>query len=287
MMITFNDVTYTYQIGTPYEYQALKDINLNLEQGKYYAIVGQTGSGKSTLIQHFNGLLKPTTGSVKFNDLTITQKTKDKHIRALRQKVGLVFQFPESQLFEDNVEREIVFGPRNFKMDIEEVKARAYDLLIELGFSRDVMALSPFQMSGGQMRKIAIVSILAMNPDIIILDEPTAGLDPKSRHQVMELFKKIQLEQNKTIILVSHDMNDVAKYANEIIVMKEGSIAEQISPKKLFKYEAQLNEWHIALPDIVRLQKDFESKYHTKLSDVALTEEEFVKLYQEWHQHEE
>ncbi|PNZ69102.1 energy-coupling factor transporter ATPase [Staphylococcus croceilyticus] len=287
MMITFNDVTYTYQIGTPYEYQALKDINLTLEQGKYYAIVGQTGSGKSTLIQHFNGLLKPTTGFVKFNDLTITQKTKDKHIRALRQKVGLVFQFPESQLFEDNVEREIEFGPRNFKMDIEDVKARAYDLLIELGFSRDVMALSPFQMSGGQMRKIAIVSILAMNPDIIILDEPIAGLDPKSRHQVMELFKKIQLEQNKTIILVSHDMNDVAKYADEIIVMKEGSIAEQISPKKLFKHETQLNEWHIALPDIVRLQKDFEHKYQMELGDVALTEEEFVKLYQEWHQHEE
>ncbi|PNZ30669.1 cobalt transporter ATP-binding subunit [Staphylococcus petrasii] len=287
MTITFNDVTYTYQIGTPYEYQALKNINLTLEQGKYYAIVGQTGSGKSTLIQHFNGLLKPTSGSVEFNDLTITHKTKDKHIRPLRQKVGLVFQFPESQLFEDNVEREIEFGPRNFKMDIEEVKARAYNLLVELGFSRDVMALSPFQMSGGQMRKIAIVSILAMNPDVIILDEPTAGLDPKSRHQVMELFKKIQLEQNKTIILVSHDMNDVAKYADEIIVMKEGSIAEQISPKKLFKQETQLNEWHIALPDIVRLQKDFEQKYHTELSDVALTAEEFVKLYQEWQQHEE
>lgn len=287
MTITFNDVTYTYQIGTPYEYQALNNINLTLEQGKYYAIVGQTGSGKSTLIQHFNGLLKPTSGSVEFNDLTITHKTKDKHIRPLRQKVGLVFQFPESQLFEDNVEREIEFGPRNFKMDIEEVKARAYDLLVELGFSRDVMALSPFQMSGGQMRKIAIVSILAMNPDVIILDEPTAGLDPKSRHQVMELFKKIQLEQNKTIILVSHDMNDVAKYADEIIVMKEGSIAEQISPKKLFKQEMQLNEWHIALPDIVRLQKDFEQKYQTELSDVALTEEEFVKLYQEWQQHEE
>lgn len=136
------------------------------------------------------------------------------------------------------------------------------------------------------MRKIAIVSILAMNPDVIVLDEPTAGLDPKSRHQVMELFKKIQLEHNKTIILVSHDMNDVAKYADEIIVMKEGSIAEQVSPRKLFKHEAQLNEWHIALPDIVRLQKDLESKYQTELSDVALTEEEFVKLYQEWHQHE-
>ena len=183
-----------------------------MSRGKYYAIVGQTGSGKSTLIQHFNGLLKPTNGNIEHDELTIHSKTKDKFIRPIRQKVGLVFQFPESQLFEDNIEREIEFGPKNFGMNVEEVKERAFDLLLELGFPRNVMSLSPFQMSGGQMRKIAIVSILAMNPDVIVLDEPTAGLDPKSRQQVMELFKEIQLKQNKTIILVSHDMNEVAKY---------------------------------------------------------------------------
>ena len=216
MKIKFNDVTYTYQQGTPYEYKALDHINLTIEQGKYYAIVGQTGSGKSTLIQHFNGLLKPTNGNIEHDELTIHSKTKDKFIRPIRQKVGLVFQFPESQLFEDNIEREIEFGPKNFGMNVEEVKERAFDLLLELGFPRNVMSLSPFQMSGGQMRKIAIVSILAMNPDVIVLDEPTAGLDPKSRQQVMELFKEIQLKQNKTIILVSHDMNEVAKYLKKL-----------------------------------------------------------------------
>ena len=174
MKIKFNDVTYTYQQGTPYEYKALDHINLTIEQGKYYAIVGQTGSGKSTLIQHFNGLLKPTNGNIEHDELTIHSKTKDKFIRPIRQKVGLVFQFPESQLFEDNIEREIEFGPKNFGMNVEEVKERAFDLLLELGFPRNVMSLSPFQMSGGQMRKIAIVSILAMNPDVIVLDEPTA-----------------------------------------------------------------------------------------------------------------
>lgn len=287
MTITFKDVSYTYQKGTPYEYEALKHIDLTLEQGKYYAIVGQTGSGKSTLIQHLNGLLKPTQGSIEHDDITIVAKTKDKYIRAMRQNVGLVFQFPESQLFEDNIEREIEFGPKNFGMDVEKVKARALDLFLELGFSKNIMSLSPFQMSGGQMRKIAIVSILAMDPDVIILDEPTAGLDPKSRQQVMKLFKKIQKEHHKTIILVSHDMNDVANYAEEIIVMKEGSVLEQVSPKQLFKQASQLEEWHITLPDIVQLQRDFENKYHTKLKDIALTEEEFVRMYREWQHHEE
>lgn len=287
MKIKFNDVIYTYQQGTPYEYKALDHINLTIEQGKYYAIVGQTGSGKSTLIQHFNGLLKPTNGNIEHDELTIHSKTKDKFIRPIRQKVGLVFQFPESQLFEDNIEREIEFGPKNFGMNVEEVKERAFDLLLELGFQRNVMSLSPFQMSGGQMRKIAIVSILAMNPDVIVLDEPTAGLDPKSRQQVMELFKEIQLKQNKTIILVSHDMNEVAKYAEEIIVMNDGNIIEQDTPKELFRQGSKLEEWHIDLPDIVQLQRDIEIKHGIKFKTIALTEKEFVSMYQEWQHHEE
>ena len=166
-------------------------------------------------------------------------------------------------------------------MNVEEVKERAFDLLLELGFPRNVMSLSPFQMSGGQMRKIAIVSILAMNPDVIVLDEPTAGLDPKSRQQVMELFKEIQLKQNKTIILVSHDMNEVAKYAEEIIVMNDGNIIEQDTPKELFRQGSKLEEWHIDLPDIVQLQRDIEIKHGIKFKTIALTEKEFVSMYQE------
>lgn len=285
MTIKFNQVSYVYQQSTPYQYKALKYIDTQFEQGKYYAIIGQTGSGKSTLIQHINGLLKPTTGSVSVDDTVITHKTKDKVIRPIRKKVGMVFQFPESQLFEDTVEREMVFGPKNFNMDIDQAKEYAHKLLMELGFQRDILSQSPFQMSGGQMRKIAIVSVLAMDPDIIIVDEPTAGLDPKSKRQVMNLFKHLQQKENKTIILISHDMNEVARYAEEVVVMKDGTIVEQCSPKILFKNRKCFEEWHITLPDVVKLQNDFEQKYNTTLKEIALTEEEFVTLYREW-QHE-
>ncbi|MFZ8164227.1 energy-coupling factor transporter ATPase, partial [Staphylococcus aureus] len=226
-----------------------------------------------------------TTGTVTVDDITITHKTKDKYIRPVRKRIGMVFQFPESQLFEDTVEREMIFGPKNFKMNLDEAKNYAHRLLMDLGFSRDVMSQSPFQMSGGQMRKIAIVSILAMNPDIIVVDEPTAGLDPQSKRQVMRLLKSLQTDENKAIILISHDMNEVARYADEVIVMKEGSIVSQTSPKELFKDKEKLADWHIGLPEIVQLQYDFEQKHQTKLKDIALTEEAFVSLYKEW-QHE-
>ncbi|MCO5360573.1 energy-coupling factor transporter ATPase [Staphylococcus pasteuri] len=282
MSFKMNNVSYTYQVGTPYEYTAIKNISVEFEKGHYYTIVGQTGSGKSTLIQHINALLKPTSGDINFNGIYINHKSKDKVLRPIRQNVGMVFQFPESQLFEDTVEKEIEFGPKNFNMNIQQVKEKAFDMLLDLGFSRNVMSLSPFQMSGGQMRKIALVSILAMDPNIIVVDEPTAGLDPKSRHQVMSLLKKLQNEQNKTIILVTHDMNDVARYADEVIVMQKGEIKVKTSPRKLFSEPDNLKKWNITMPDVVRLQQDFETKYQTKLSSTALTEEEFVDLYREW-----
>ncbi|MEB7435126.1 energy-coupling factor transporter ATPase [Staphylococcus pasteuri] len=282
MSFKMNKVSYTYQLGTPYEYTAIKNISVEFEKGHYYTIVGQTGSGKSTLIQHINALLKPTSGDINFNGIYINHKSKDKVLRPIRQNVGMVFQFPESQLFEDTVEKEIEFGPKNFNMNIQQVKEKAFDMLLDLGFSRNVMSLSPFQMSGGQMRKIALVSILAMDPDIIVVDEPTAGLDPKSRQQVMSLLKKLQNEQNKTIILVTHDMNDVARYADEVIVMQKGEIKVKTSPRKLFSEPDNLKKWNITMPDVVRLQQDFETKYQTKLSSTALTEEEFVDLYREW-----
>lgn len=282
MSIQLNHVSYTYQKGTPYEYNAIEDISLNLEKGKYYAIIGQTGSGKSTLIQHLNALLKPTKGSIEFEDIEISHKTKDKYLRPIRKKVGIVFQFPESQLFEDSVEKEIEFGPKNFNMDLEKAKEKAYQLLLDLGFSRDIMSLSSFQMSGGQMRKIAIVSILAMDPEVIILDEPTAGLDPQSKEQIMTLIKRIQVEENKTIILVSHDMNDVSRYADEVIVLSNGKVAEQSEPRELFKNTDKLAEWHITLPNIIRLQIDFEHKYQISLPKLALNEEEFIEMYKEW-----
>lgn len=285
MSIKFNDVTYVYQKGTPFEYEALHQINTEFEPGHYYAIIGQTGSGKSTLIQHFNGLLKPSYGAVALDDLVLKAKTKDKAIRPMRQRVGLVFQFPESQLFEDSVEREILFGPKNFNMNLEKVKDYAYRLLMKLGFDRDVMSKSPFQMSGGQMRKIAIVSILAMDPDIIVLDEPTAGLDPHSRKQVMDLLKQLQ-QEGKTIVLVTHDMNDVAQYADRIKVLQQGTLVYEGTPRELFSNPQRINDYSLDLPDIVQLQRDFEHKHQTKLSDTALTDEEFIELYREWQRNE-
>ncbi|MGX5791102.1 energy-coupling factor transporter ATPase [Staphylococcus equorum] len=286
MTVHFNQVSYVYQNGTPFDYLALEDIVASFEQGKYYAVIGQTGSGKSTLIQHFNGLLKPTSGALEVDDITITHKTKDKFLKQVRKRVGVVFQFPESQLFEDSVEREILFGPQNFNMPLNEVKERAFRLLLEFGFNRDILQQSPFQMSGGQMRKIAITSILAMDPDIVILDEPTAGLDPKSRKQIMELIKKLQVEQQKTIILVTHEMNDVAKYVDEVKIMSNGKLIDSCTPRKLFSDTNYVNQMHLDVPNIVKLQRDIEDKHQYYFNKIALTEAEFIEMYKEWQQHE-
>ncbi|MCE5007503.1 energy-coupling factor transporter ATPase [Staphylococcus equorum] len=286
MTVHFNQVSYVYQNGTPFEYLALEDIVTSFEQGKYYAVIGQTGSGKSTLIQHFNGLLKPTSGALEVDDITITHKTKDKFLKQVRKRLGVVFQFPESQLFEDSVEREILFGPQNFNMPLNEVKERAFRLLLEFGFNRDILQQSPFQMSGGQMRKIAITSILAMDPDIVILDEPTAGLDPKSRKQIMELIKRLQVEQQKTIILVTHEMNDVAKYVDEVKIMSNGKLIDSCTPRKLFSDTNYVNQMHLDVPNIVKLQRDIEDKHQYYFNKIALTEAEFIEMYKEWQQHE-
>ncbi|CAM3167377.1 energy-coupling factor transporter ATPase [Staphylococcus argensis] len=285
MTIYFQEVEQVYQPKTPHEFVALKNVTTQFDEGKYYAIIGHTGSGKSTLIQHINGLLKPTKGSVYVNGTRITAKTKDKALRDIRKHVGMVFQFPESQLFEDNVEREIRFGPQNFKMNQEEVLNRAKALFKEFGFQEDIMARSPFQMSGGQMRKIALTSILAMDPDVIILDEPTAGLDPHSKTQVMQLIKRLQKEEGKTIILISHEMNDVAQYADEVKVMRQGQVVETLTPRELFSDTSKVEALHLELPDIVQLQKDVEQRHQTQFARTALTEEEFVAMYKEW-QHE-
>lgn len=286
MTVNFNHVNFIYQQGTPYEYQALNNIVTEFQDDKYYAIIGQTGSGKSTLIQHFNGLLKPTSGKMQFNEVTIQRKTKDKHLRTIRKNVGMVFQFPESQLFEDTIEREITFGPKNFGMDVEKVKHKAFQLLLDFGFTREVMSQSPFQMSGGQMRKIALTAILAMDPDIIILDEPTAGLDPQSRKQIMEKIKHLQQQEQKTIILVSHEMNDVARYVEEVKIMRQGHIVHTCTPEELFADKAYVEQLHLAVPDIVQLQRDIEQKHNIHFDKLALTEQSFVKMYKEWQNNE-
>lgn len=287
MNITLSQVSYTYQQHTPYEYQALKDVSGTFESGKFYAIVGKTGSGKSTLIQQLNGLLKPTSGYIMLGDLKVTAKTKDKYIKPYRKHIGMVFQFPESQLFEDTVEHEVLFGPKNFGMNLENARKKSKHLLRTLGFSTDVMEKSPFQLSGGQMRKVAIASVLSSDPDVIILDEPTAGLDPKSQYQLMTFFKQLQLEQQKTIIFVSHEMNLVSQYADEIKVMQGGTLVKSCTPRELFKHPEEVQKLHLDLPDVVKLQYDIEAKYHMNFPDIALTEKAFVDMYNDWRRSHE
>lgn len=249
MSITFTEVEHIYSENTPFAYHALKGVNLDIKDQSFTAIIGQTGSGKSTLIQHINALLLPTSGSVKINDYLITATDKPKKLKPLRQKAGLVFQFPEYQLFEETIEKDIIFGPMNFGVSEEDAKAIAHKVLKTVGLDESYLNKSPFDLSGGQKRRIAIAGILAMNPDILILDEPTAGLDPQGTKEMMNLFKEIN-ESGKTIILVTHDMNHVLQYCDEVVVMNHGKVEKHDSVTNVFKDSDYLNSLGIDLPII-------------------------------------
>lgn len=249
MSITFTEVEHIYSENTPFAYHALKGVSLDIKDQSFTAIIGQTGSGKSTLIQHINALLLPTSGSIKINDYLITATDKPKKLKPLRQKAGLVFQFPEYQLFEETIEKDIIFGPMNFGVSEEEAKKIAHKVLKTVGLDETYLNKSPFDLSGGQKRRIAIAGILAMDPDILILDEPTAGLDPQGTKEMMNLFKRIN-ESGKTIILVTHDMNHVLQYCDEVVVMNHGKVEKHDSVTNVFKDSDYLNSLGIDLPII-------------------------------------
>ena len=224
MRITFEDVEYRYQANTPFEHLALHDVNLSLDSGSYTAIIGHTGSGKSTLLQHLNALIKPTKGRVIIGDRTIESNRKEKDLRSIRQKVGIVFQFPEHQLFDETVEKDICFGPMNFGVSEAEAKVLARKAIEQVGLSEDILPKSPFDLSGGQMRRVAIAGVLAMEPDVLVLDEPIAGLDPRGRNEIMDMFYQLHKNRGISMILVTHSMEDAAKYADEIVIMHQGSV---------------------------------------------------------------
>lgn len=249
MSITFTEVEHIYSENTPFAYHALKGVSLDIKDQSFTAIIGQTGSGKSTLIQHINALLLPTSGSIKINDYLITATDKPKKLKPLRQKAGLVFQFPEYQLFEETIEKDIIFGPMNFGVSEEDAKKIAHQVLKTVGLDESYLNKSPFDLSGGQKRRIAIAGILAMDPDILILDEPTAGLDPQGTKEMMNLFKRIN-ESGKTIILVTHDMNHVLQYCDEVVVMNHGKVEKHDSVTNVFKDSDYLNSLGIDLPII-------------------------------------
>ena len=248
MDIRFKQVGFAYQAGTPFEMRALHDVTFSVKDGSYVAIIGHTGSGKSTILQHLNALLKPTEGIVELGDKIIDSTTGNKDLKPLRKKVGIVFQFPEAQLFEETVEKDIAFGPKNFGVSEEEALNIAAEVVKTVGLPEEVLKKSPFDLSGGQMRRVAIAGVLAMKPEVLVLDEPTAGLDPKGRLEMMEMFYKLNKEQNMTIVLVTHQMNDVSDYADHVIVIESGNVVKEGSPKEVFSDASWLLEKQLGVP---------------------------------------
>lgn len=260
MSIKINDLEYTYSPGTPFEHQALKGVNLEIPEGKVTAIIGQTGSGKSTLVQHLNALLKPTKGSVDIAGFHITPDTKLKDAKMLRKKVGLVFQFPEYQLFEETIAKDIAFGPKNFGIPEEETNKRIKEVLPLVGLDESYLERSPFELSGGQKRRVAIAGILVQDPEVLVLDEPAAGLDPQSAKEMMNLFMRLNKQAGKTILLVSHDMEHVLEYCDEVIVLADGQVKTQLPVHEFFKHPEILREININPPGIVKLKEMLQQK---------------------------
>ena len=276
MHITFQQVEYRYSFNTPFEKLALQDINLSIPTGQFLAVIGHTGSGKSTLLQHLNGLLKPTEGIVRVGEHEIKAKQKAKNLKPVRQKVGIVFQFPEHQLFEETVLKDICYGPMNFGVSEEEAIRRAKELIVKVGLSEDVLQKSPFDLSGGQMRRVAIAGVLAMNPEVIVLDEPTAGLDPRGQKEIMDMFYTLHKEKGLTTILVTHSMEDAAHYAEEIVIMQKGRLKRQGSPRDIFSDAESLFEMGLDVPDVVRFQYQLEHRIGKKLPKTCLTIDELA-----------
>ncbi|RFB11532.1 energy-coupling factor ABC transporter ATP-binding protein [Bacillus sp. HNG] len=278
MDITIEKLEHRYQIRSPFERLALYDVNAEIKSGSYTAIIGHTGSGKSTILQHLNGLLQPTSGSITIGYRTITSKQKEKNLKPLRKNVGVVFQFPEHQLFEETVEKDICFGPLNFGVPLEEAKERAKQTIKMVGLSEEYLTKSPFDLSGGQMRRVAIAGILAMNPQVLVLDEPTAGLDPRGRFEIMEMFYKLHKERGLTTVLVTHSMEDASRYADQILVMEKGTIKFQGSPVEIFSNPEQVLHLGLDVPEAVRLKGLLEDKLGITIPRTAsLSVDEIVR----------
>ena len=246
MSIRLENVNYIYGEGTGQEKWALKNINLTLHDNEFVGIVGHTGSGKSTLTQLLNGLEKPSSGQIFYNEQDIQGEGFSK--KELRQKVGLVFQYPEHQLFEVSVIKDVEFGPRNLGLNNLEIEKRSFDALKQAGISDDLLDVAPFALSGGQKRRVAIAGVLAMQPEVLILDEPTAGLDPAGRTEILELLQRLHRERNIAVILVSHSMDDVARYAERILVMNQGELVLDGAPEKVVRYRKELREIGLDVP---------------------------------------
>ncbi len=258
MSIKIEHLNYVYSAGTAFEKHALTDINLEIPDGQFIGVIGHTGSGKSTLIQHLNGLIRATSGAVYYNGENIY--AEGYNMKGLRSKVGLVFQYPEHQLFETDVFTDVCFGPKNLGLPANEVEARAYEALHLVGLKEKHYRKSPFELSGGQKRRVAIAGILAMKPDVLILDEPTAGLDPRGRDDILDQVAKLHEEKKITVILVSHSMDDIARYVERIIVMNKGHVMFDDTPHEVFRHYRELEQIGLAAPQVTYLMHDLAEK---------------------------
>ena len=271
MSIVLEHVSYTYSPETAYEIHALKDVNLEIPDGQFIGLIGHTGSGKSTLVQHLNGLVRATSGHIYFNGEDIYAKDYD--MRRLRGKVGLVFQYPEHQLFEVDVLSDVCFGPKNQGLSPEEAKERARKALRMVGISEEYEKQSPFELSGGQKRRVAIAGVLAMEPEVLILDEPTAGLDPKGRDEILDEISSLHKERGITVILVSHSMEDVAKYVERIIVMNQGEVLHDGAPREVFRHYKELESVGLAAPQVTYIVHTLKDKGFDVDGDATTIEE--------------
>ena len=277
MLLIADHISYIYSPGTAYEKKALDDVSLTINKGEFVGIIGHTGSGKSTLIQHFNGLEKATSGTIYFDGQDIYDK--DFNMKSLRSRVGLVFQYPEHQLFETTVLEDVKFGPKNLGLSKVEVDLRAFEAIKQVGLSEKCYDDSPFELSGGQKRRVAIAGVLAMKPEILILDEPTAGLDPRGRDEILDQIAKLHRE-GLTVILVSHSMEDVAKYADRIIAMNSGKVAFDGTPKEVFRHYKELERMGLSAPQItyvMQAMKELGLDVDTDVSTVEEAKEEILK----------
>lgn len=276
MAIKIEHLNYVYSAGTAFEKQALKDINLEIPDGQFIGVIGHTGSGKSTLIQHLNGLLKATSGAVYYNGENIYGEGYS--LKTLRSKVGLVFQYPEYQLFETDVFTDVCFGPKNLGLPKEEIEARAYEALRLVGLKEKYYKMSPFELSGGQKRRAAIAGILAMDPEVLVLDEPTAGLDPKGRDDILDQVSRLHEEKKITVILVSHSMEDIARYVDRIIVMNRGQVMFDDVPRTVFGHYKELEAVGLAAPQVTYLMHELAEKGWDVNTSATTVEEAAVSI---------
>ena len=281
MSIVLDHVNYTYSAGTAYEKHALKDINLTIPDGQFIGLIGHAGSGKSTLIQHLNGLIKATSGTIYYDGRDIYDEDFSK--KELRTKVGLVFQYPEHQLFETTVVKDVEFGPKNMKLPQLEVNMRTFEAIKMVGISEELYDASPFELSGGQKRRVAIAGVLAMKPEVLILDEPTAGLDPMGRDEILDQIAAIQKERKITVILVSHSMEDVAKYVDRLIVMDHGSVQFDGTPREVFAHYKELEAMGLAAPQVTYVMQELKKK-GMSVGDATTVGEAKKEILKYWRQ---